>query len=299
MERAIEVAESLGDREALLRCLGSLWTSRFVQGRTADSYAVANRALGLAREGFDGDATAHFAVGGTAISLGRIAEGIDHLERAVTLAGRSVSLPVGTRPDVHGRAWAAHGHWLRGDGDRALRYSQEAIELAREIEQPFSLAVALAYGAITRHMLGQVDAVGKLARELTVLCRRYGFAYYDQWAVILGAWAADDEAAARAGIAALRAAGSFARMPYWLTLRADLLARRGDDESAAAAHAVLDAAAAGARGRDDVWWLPEVLRLRAHREPDPTPRLREALALARQHGSDELVRRCEADLAGR
>ena len=65
---------------------------------------------------------------------------------------------------------------------------------------------------------------------------------------------------ARQGISNLRSAGSFARMPYWLSLLADLLAR---SNRPAAARATLDAAVAAGQARDDLWWLPEVMRMRA------------------------------------
>ncbi len=65
---------------------------------------------------------------------------------------------------------------------------------------------------------------------------------------------------AQQGISNLKAEGSAARMPYWLSLLADLLTR-GDRTDAA--RATLDAAVVAARAHDDLWWLPEVMRLRA------------------------------------
>ena len=49
-------------------------------------------------------------------------------------------------------------------------------------------------------------------------------------------------------------------MPYWLSLLADLLARGNQAE---AARATLDAALVAGQARDDLWWLPEVMRMRA------------------------------------
>ncbi len=47
---------------------------------------------------------------------------------------------------MHGTAWSAHAHWLLGDDDAALSAARDAIELARSIDHPYNLAVALAYG---------------------------------------------------------------------------------------------------------------------------------------------------------
>ena len=61
--------------------------------------------------------------------------------------------------------------------------------------------------------------------------------------------------------------------------------------------ATLDAAIVDCQARDDVWWLPEVMRMRAAHEPDAAAaaRLLEAAAVARAHGSAALLCRCERD----
>ena len=134
--------------------------------------------------------------------------------------------------------------------------------------------------------------------ELRELCARYGFGYYREWGTVLDGWCRGGPAGvelAREGIEKLVADGALARMPYWLALLADLLDRTGDHDGA---RTVLDTATADARKRDDVWWLPEVLRMRAAYDDgdDAVARLREAARLAADHGSVPLLRRCEHDL---
>ena len=138
-------------------------------------------------------------------------------------------------------------------------------------------------------------------RELRELCDRYDFAYYREWGLILDGWSRGDEPGiglAEQGISNLKAERAFTRMPYWLSLLADLQARNNRPD---AARATLDAAAASAQARDDVWWLPEVMRMRAGHDQEQAAisRLRSAAQLASAHGSVALVRRCEHDLAER
>jgi hypothetical protein len=297
LERSIELAESLGRRDATLAGLVALWTSRFVQGRTADAYRIARRALALAGPGGELNGLGHFAVGGAAISLGMPAEGLRHLDEAVRPASGAVLLSVGTRPDVHATAWGAHAHWLLGQDAEARSACTAAVGLARSIDHPYSLAVALAYGGITQQMLDDPAAVRETAAELRELCDRYDFAYYREWALLLAGWSATDGSGihlARLGINNLRAAGSFARMPYWLSLLADRLDRDGQPH---AARATLDGAIVAGRARDDLWWLPEVMRMRAaHDDPAAAAdRLRAAAELAAAHGSAGLLRRCQRD----
>ena len=298
LERSIYLAESLGRRDSTLTGLVALWATQFVQGRIADGYQTATRALTLVDPRSELSGPAHFAVGGSAVSLGMPAEGLRHLELAVKLASGAVWLSVGTRADVQGTAWAAHAHWLLGHDAEALSACHEAIRLARAIDHPYCLAVALAYGSITHQMRHDMSELREMVGELRELCGRYGFAYYREWGLIMDGWSRPDESGidlARQGIANLKTAGSFARQPYWLSLLADLLAR---NDQLDAARAALDAALAAGRQRDDLWWLPEVMRLRAaHDEQEAAiPRLYSAAEMASAHGSVGLLRRCEHDL---
>jgi tetratricopeptide (TPR) repeat protein len=301
LERSVALAESLGRKDSTVTGLVSLWASRFVQGRTADAYQTANRALALVDPGSELSGQAHFAAGGSALSLGRPAEAQQHLELAAALGGDAVSLIIGTRSDVHGTAWAAHAHWLLGREDEALSACREAISLARAIDDPYSLVVALAYGAITHQIRHDLSGLKETVAELRELCDRYGFAYYGEWGLILDGWSAAGQPGldrARLGISNLKSQGAFARMPYWLALLADLLAR---NHQPGEARATLDAAIAAAQARDDVWWLAEVMRMRAAHDDEPAAvsRLRSAAQIAAAHGSTALLRRCQDDLERR
>jgi hypothetical protein len=301
LERSIALAESLGRKDSTVAAMVALWASRFVQGRTADSYQMATRALGLIGPDSELIGQAHFAVGGSALSLGMPAEGMRHLGLVAKLAGVAVSMTTGTRSDVHSMAWSAHAYWLLGRDGESLSACDGAIELARAINEPYSLAVALAYGSITYQMHHDLPRLRGAVDELRELCDRYNFAYYREWGLILDGWSAADQAGAglaQRGIDNLKAQGSFARMPYWLSLFADLSVRDGRP---GAARATLDAALATGRVHDDVWWLPEVMRMRAayDEEPAAVARLLAAARMASEHGSVALLRRCERDLGRR
>jgi DNA-binding SARP family transcriptional activator len=300
LERSIVLAETLGRRTSLVTALVGLWASQFVHGYARDANRTATRALALVEPGSELSGQAHFAVGGSSVCLGRPAEALRHFELAAAQSG-SHSLSIGTRPDVHGRAFAAHAHWLMGHDAEAMTTANEAISLARTIDSPYSLAVALAYGAITHQFGRDRHATGVLVAELRDLCERYDFAYYREWALLLDGWCRADGSGfdlARRGVDNLIAEGSFARLPYWLSLVADLAQRAGDTDTA---RARLDAALAAGTARDDVWWLPEVMRLRAAYDGSEiaVQRLQFAATLADSHGSVALFDRCAADLAAR
>src|SRR5262249_56330279 len=110
--------------------LAGRWAPRFVRGRTPDSYQAAPRALALVEPGAKFAGQAHFAVGGSAVSLGMPAEGLRHLTLAGKLAAGAASLSIGTRSDVHATAFAAHAHRLLGPDDEAPPPCPEATTLA-------------------------------------------------------------------------------------------------------------------------------------------------------------------------
>jgi hypothetical protein len=159
--------------------------------------------------------------------------------------------------------------------------------------------VALAYAGVTHQISGKLSALDSVLVELSDLCARYDVAYYREWALVLAGWrlgGSQGIAQIRVGLEHLTTERSLARMPYWMTLLADTLHRSGDTDGARAA---LDAGRVAAVQRDDVWWLPEVLRQAAAHQRRATAErtLEQALVLARNQSSVVLARRCEDDLA--
>ncbi|MCW2522043.1 MAG: family transcriptional regulator, partial [Frankiales bacterium] len=298
VQRSIALAEEVGSRDSVLTGLVGLWTTQFVQGDNLAAYETATRALSLVEPDSAASAPAHFAIGGSAVSLGRLAEAVRHLELAVTLGGSDL-LSVGTRPDVHGRAFAAHAYWLLGAADKAAQTAAEAVAVARTTDSPYNVAVALAYAGVTAQLGADASALEQRVGELRELCDRYDFAYYREWAKVLLGWSLGGPAGlelARRGVDNLRSEGSIARMPYWLTLLADLYAGNGLEQDA---RGTLDGALVVGSTSVDLWWLPEVMRMRAAYDDRPAAieRLRAAEQQAAEQGSRTLRRRCQADLA--
>lgn len=299
--RQVVLGERLGLTQVRCAAAIALFTTTFVQGRIAESHRWGEQALTLSEHTPELAGQAHLALAGSGLSLGLLPLADEHFRLACDCAGESDSLPIGTRTEIHARAWWAHAQWLAGDSARAGSTSTAAVQHARAIGHPYSLAVALAYAAITRQLMGAAPLLDEAVGELSDLCEHYGFAYYRQWAKVLGGWVHGGAAGlrtAREGIDALEREGSLSRMPYWLSLVADLHQRAGNPSAAVA---VLDAAISFATGHDDRWWLPEVLRARAALDlrAVPTPRLEQAIALARSQSSLTLLERCRADLDAR
>ncbi|HET6626419.1 MAG TPA: AAA family ATPase [Nocardioidaceae bacterium] len=301
LERAVELSEQTGSRAKLVNSLVALWACRFVQGHIREAHRISSRALSVPDVDDVLLGQAHFAFAGSAVTLGLPRDALEHFDIAHDRCAGAESLAVGTMPEVHSLAWSAHAHWLLGQHGHAVDHAREAIERARAIRHPYSLAVALAYAGVTAQLLDDRDGLGRTVAELRELCERYGFAYYREWGVVLDGWlrgGATGIALMKQGIAQLRDEGSLVRMPYWLALLAEGMSRNGMAEGALAA---LDSARTAAESRGDTWWLPEVLRMRAalSQTAQGDALLGSALTLAEQQGSKALADRCRHDLERR
>jgi hypothetical protein len=279
--------------------LVGLWASRFVQGRTRDAHAIATRSLELTGEDSRLACQAHFSFAGSALHLGMPDLAVRHFGAAGGPGG-SASLFVGTRLDVHALAWSAHALWAAGRPEEAAHAATASVAMARGADHAYSLAVALAYAGITHQLLGDRKRVLSCAEELLRICSACHFVYYSEWGLILQGWCVGGEAGVRLvhrGLRQLRASGSFARMPYWLMLLADVL-----PDAADASRAVLDAALVAAETNDDHWVLPDLMRRRSHFDADAgtaVGRLHAATRLAGAQGSVMQQLHCERDLAAR
>lgn len=262
LERSVVLAEGLGRPDVLAASLVGLFCGRYVQGRIGEAYDVGQRALELGVGDGALVAQGHFAVAGAALALGRPAEAIEHFASCYTVVTPGYSTVLGTRIEIHARAWAAHAHWLAGDRAGARRLATEALERSVAAAHPYTRAVALAYVALLHQLDSDAEGLQRVVKELTTLCRRYDIAYYGQWAEIFTGWSTGSDPGIRGIRAALRTLTSqdaLVRMPYWHSLLADALAR---DHQRDAALAELHTALALAHERREICWVGQLDRQR-------------------------------------
>ena len=298
LERASLLAATVGQPRDVMACHIGLFANSFVQGRIRASHEFATWALDLAETNPDFDGPAHLAYAGSSTCLGMLEEASRHFRLALAGSRGHDVLIVGPLTEVHCLSWHAHAHWLSGDTPAAVASVRKAVEIARAAEHPFSLAAALAYACTTYQLAGDVDQAAAGAAELVELCDRYEFVWYVEWGHVIAGWAAGGQSGIdriSQALSRLRAAGSYARMPYWLTLLADAHSRLGN---APAAQAILAAAQSMAEQNEERWWQPEVLRRHAACSDPPTARrmLSRAVEMARGQGSVVLRDRCAHDL---
>jgi len=126
----------------------------------------------------------------------------------------------------------------QGYPDQAKESSMEAIELARDLDHPYILALALhSSGAIISNWRREYEAAQVYLNEVLALCTEYNFPFYKAWGAVSKGWALTEQGEHREGIlflqqgiAALRAMGSLHAVSYVLGILAEGFMKTGQRE---------------------------------------------------------------------
>ncbi|MEX2540319.1 MAG: AAA family ATPase [Trueperaceae bacterium] len=310
LERVRLLGERLGQPQAVIGSLVGLFGVNFVQGNSRKSRAMGEEAVALAEQQPDLLAASHFALGGALFSLGHFGQAHHHFRRSESTDDPtgSGSLVFGADLSVFRHSYQAHTLWHLGETEQARLLAERAISRAEALEDPYNLALANAYAALTQQFRGNRPAALACAETVRGLCERYGYAYYGQWGEIIRGWALAQGGDVETGLdeigaalERLRSAGALARRPYYLSLQASvLIAGDRPDEAMGVVSSALDHSARCV----EVWWDSELLRLRGELEllagggeMRSESTLREACRVARAQGSLSLELRATVSLA--
>jgi DNA-binding winged helix-turn-helix (wHTH) protein/tetratricopeptide (TPR) repeat protein len=231
--RARELSQQIGDTPGRFPALFGLWLFYWGRGevRIADGLARDLRR----RAGHDPDLRLQAAHSSwtTAFSRGAFEETRRHFRTAKTLYDRDrhagMAAMYGSHdPAVCGGMFAGRASAIMGLADESVRLGEEAVTLARSLEHPFSLGLALTFRAASAQALGDHDAATVNADEATTIAREQGFRLMLGWCLAVSGWAAVQRGEADRGgawideaIATTRATGSDQFLSYLMASRAE------------------------------------------------------------------------------
>jgi DNA-binding SARP family transcriptional activator/predicted ATPase len=236
--RALEISRRFDDRNRYA-ILSGAWAYHTVRGDLKSARQFSLEFLSAAeRENAAAMAPAgKFLTGSCLFHLGRLEEALRYMTAVseVNDGSSNSALALFAGPDlgVFCDSYRAHLSWLREEGD-ADRISAQAIGAANRLRDPFSQAIALDYDALLHAFRGDSTAALERGREAVDLCKRHGFAYYLAMGTIVAGWATAAEGQAadglrqlEQGLDAFQTLGAELRLPYYLSLLAETLARAG------------------------------------------------------------------------
>ena len=178
LERALSLAEALGDQLRQLQLLAGLNLFFNRLGDLRSSRATAERGAAIARALSDpaGSIWAEWMLGISHSFEGSQTEAQFHCERGFSLAADHIE----AKPNYFGfdhriRALLALARtlWLRGFSDQAVGTAQKAVDEAASRENPVSICVSLIYTSLLFLWTGDLPRARSLIEQLIAYAGRY------------------------------------------------------------------------------------------------------------------------------
>ena len=315
LDRALALCDRVGTGVQRVQVLYGLQSLSIVAGRLDKSAMITDEMVRVSREALAAEPprSAFAMLAGVRLQIGHFQEacdGIDDLVReADPLHFQRLQESQGLNYEVIARAWQSHALWCLGRPDTALERGSFALRRARELDQPFSQAIAATYLALLQQLRSDGATFARQAEEALELATRFKATYYRAWANVLVAYSRtlgrpDPKALAglRGAIDSFLQTGAQLRMPYYLALLADALARSGDF---AAGLEAVEQAFSHSRQTNERWWDAELHRQRAvllaatgAPAGEAEAALERALEVARAQQARSLELRSACSLAG-
>jgi predicted ATPase len=260
--RARELCQRAEDTSALFPVLYGLWNVCLLRCELSRCKDLATQMLALAQGQPDPVLLlqAHNVLQQPLLHLGDFAAARSHQEQILALYDpphhRTLTDVYGEDPGVGCMLYGAMTLWCLGYPDQALRSVQAARRLADELSNPFDMARALYFGALTHLCRREARQTGELAEALMELSSEQSFAMLLHGGLILHGWSLAEQGSVgegigemRQGLAGWQATGALSHRPYHLALLAEALARQGQarDGLTALAEALALSTASGER----------------------------------------------------
>jgi predicted ATPase len=241
--RARELCQQIGNTPQLGPVLHGLWGFYVVRTEHRTAYELEEQLLSLAESQQDTTCLieAHWAMGATLFLFGELTAARAHVEQSLALYNlrehRSLAFVYGHDPGMSSLCFAALALWHLGYPDQALKSSQAAVSLAREVDHPFSLVYALNFTAWCHQFRREGQRAKEQAEAGIALSTEHGVPLFlAQSSIFHGRALAEQEQGEEGvaqicqGLATYRASGGECFRPYFLALLAEAYGRAGQVE---------------------------------------------------------------------
>lgn len=307
-KRAYELCKTVGVGGDLFPVLWGFYAFSVVRSEFLEALDAATQMLDIADKLKDESMQieSHQALGLINYFMGQPQLAMRHIEKAFELDSksrdRSFTFKSGQDASVCNLAFAALNSWLLGNNQQAEQYSKQAIQLARELDHPFSLAYALNFAAWLSYMENNPEKTKIYAQEEIDLSIEHAFFWIHKGKLLLG-WAlaqSDDvgeikrgHSLIKDGFHAYKEPGARLGQTLQMAIDTSICLREGNIDEG------LEIVTNGLQAVDEtgeVFWHAELLRLKAEllNKNDPEQALdcyQQAVSIAEQQASLGLVQR--------
>ena len=155
--------------------------------------------------------------------------------------------------------------WLLGFPDQAKKYSMEAIDVARQIDQPFSFAMAVVWAGQTQHALGCSAAWGRVLEEAEALINNFDIQAWAPRVAFLQGKYQTQHGNSEQGITLMRGALSIIEKRQsklaWTWMCAEMAAEMMHLDQVTESEQLLVSGLEHGEVHGERFWLPELCRL--------------------------------------
>ena len=217
---APEVFEAYSRAEALCECLGESaevfpalwgqWMYRWGRSEVDLAWRLCERLLELAEK--SGDAglklQAHHASWATSFGRGKLADVGGHAEAGLALYEAKIHQAMASRYGNHdagtcARYFSALSLAFAGEEERARSMADNALAVARGLNDPFTLGLTLYFASAVAQVLGDVALAAQHAEASVKLATEHDLAMLKAWSTGVVGWCAATSGAPDRGIALL------------------------------------------------------------------------------------------------
>jgi len=272
LDRALALCDTVGNEAQRAQTLYGLQSVYVVQAKlervqmvSDELHTLYQHSLGTAPPLFAG-----MMLAGARLHLGRITEANAQFAEIIAAHDPVQLLHLqesqGSDYAAHARAWQSHALWCLGYPQQAQERGLDAVKLVQDLDQPFNQALVSAYLALLQQLRADEAVAREHAEQALALTSKFQAPYYRALADILVSYALAFEQPneehierLRGSIAAFKASSARLRLPYYLSLLAQVYGKAGRAEEGLAC---INEALAEARAHNERWWDAEVHRLR-------------------------------------
>ncbi len=221
--RAHALCRQAGESPRLFSVMMGLWRFYYARTELRTALELSEQCYTLAEDLADSVFLheSHLAIGSTLFILGDYTAARRHLEQGLALYDREQSrargFSSGNDPGVVCLTRLAWSLWMLGYPDQALARMDEALALAESLAHPYSMGLALQFGAVLHQFRREAEQVQIKAEATLELAEAQGFVYWLGGAKCMRGWARAALGEVEAGIAELREG-----LSSWLEMGATL-----------------------------------------------------------------------------
>ena len=313
--RARALCLKLDNAPNYFQALFGLWGNSWMGGKHDEALNMANEFLSRSRASADPvpSMVAHRVMGSTLLTIGEFQSAKEHFEQTIALSNVMGKQPLYSLYMVEPRAAStlllSWDLWLLGYPDQSLSRVSEALSLAKDLSQPYTIAFAHYMTSVVHLLRGDPDRALASAEESLEMSKEQRFSLYAVLSMIsrgraLGELGRLGEAKIeiKRGIDEARRSGVGFMLPMMESWLADIHAQSGDNE---AALSIVEQTLSDLNDVTGRAWEAELYRQRAQlllaldrtRVSEAEVYLKDAIIIARRQSAKSLELRAASTLA--